>query len=97
MSDEIMEEFEVGDVIALSEEGDDSSRDFRIMYIFEIEDRSYFVLVPVDQEDEEEYEVHFLRHEGGDVLQPIEDDQEWEQVEAAFETLMADLEKDDSI
>lgn len=92
MSEEMLEEFEVGDVIALTEEGSDEARDFRIMYIFDIEDRSYLVLVPVDQEEEEEYEVHFLRYDGTDMLQPIEDDEEWEQVEATFETLIAELE-----
>lgn len=95
MSEEMMEEFEVGDVIALTEEGNEESRDFRIMYIFDIEDQSYLVLVPVDQEEDEEYEVHFLRYDGTDMLQPIEDDEEWERVEATFETLIADLEKDD--
>ncbi|MET3290318.1 DUF1292 domain-containing protein [Brevibacillus fluminis] len=95
MSEEMMEEFEVGDVIALTEEGNDESRDFRIMYIFDIEDQSYLVLVPVDQEEDEEYEVHFLRYDGTDMLQPIEDDEEWERVEATFETLIADLEKED--
>ncbi|HDI6353908.1 TPA: DUF1292 domain-containing protein, partial [Escherichia coli] len=32
---------------------------------------------------------------GTDMLQPIEDDEEWEQVEATFETLITDLEKED--
>ncbi len=97
MSEEMLTEFEVGDVIALTEEGDEqgTARDFRVMYIFDIEDRSYLVLVPVDQEDQEEYEVHFLRYDGTDTLQPIEDDEEWEQVEATFETLLADLENSD--
>ena len=95
MSDEMVNEFEVGEVIALSEDGDDNTRDFRIMYIFDIEDRSYLVLVPVDQEEQEEYEVHFLRYDGTDTLSPIEDDEEWEQVEATFETLIAELENDE--
>lgn len=97
MSEEMVEEFEVGDVIALTEEGTDEARDFRVMYIFDIEDRSYLVLVPVDQEEEEEYEVHFLRYDGTDMLSPIEDDEEWEQVEATFETLISDLEKEDGV
>ncbi len=97
MSEEMVNEFEVGDVIALTEEGTEEARDFRIMYIFDIEDRSYLVLVPVDQEEDEEYEVHFLRYEDTDTLLPIEDDEEWEQVEATFETLIADLEKEDGI
>jgi len=95
VSEEMNEAFEVGEVIALTEEGMDDPRDFRIMYIFDIEDRSYLVLVPVDQEDEEEYEVHFLRYDGTDTLIPIEDDEEWEQVEATFETLIAEFEKDE--
>ncbi|MGC5326840.1 DUF1292 domain-containing protein [Brevibacillus sp. SYSU BS000544] len=95
MSDEMVNEFEVGEVIALSEDGDDNTRDFRIMYIFDIEERSYLVLVPVDQEEQEEYEVHFLRYDGTDTLSPIEDDEEWEQVEATFETLIAELENDE--
>lgn len=95
MSEEMANEFEVGEVIALSEDGDGNTRDFRIMYIFDIEDRSYLVLVPVDQEEEEEYEVHFLKFDGTDTLQPIEDDEEWEQVEATFETLIAELENDE--
>lgn len=95
MSDEMVNEFEVGEVIALSEDGDENTRDFRIMYIFDIEDRSYLVLVPVDQEEQEEYEVHFLRYDGTDTLSPIEDDEEWEQVEATFETLISELENDE--
>ncbi|WP_139490366.1 DUF1292 domain-containing protein [Brevibacillus dissolubilis] len=89
-------DYEVGDVIALVEEGEDEdqSRDFRIMYILEVEDKSYLVLVPVDQEDEEEYEVHFLRYEGKDVLEPIEDDAEWEAVEATFEVLMNEMDQE---
>ncbi|MBO8163895.1 MAG: DUF1292 domain-containing protein [Brevibacillus sp.] len=95
MSEDISSQFEVGEVIALSEEETDETRDFRIMYIFDIEDRSYLVLVPVDQEDQEEYDVHFLRYDGSDTLQAIEDDEEWEQVEATFETLIAELEKEE--
>ncbi|MFM1652464.1 DUF1292 domain-containing protein [Brevibacillus sp. B_LB10_24] len=96
MSEELEGGFDVGEIIALTEEGsEDVTRDFRIMYIFDIEDRTYLVLVPVDQEEEEEYEVHFLRYDGTDMLQAIEDDEEWEQVEATFETLIAELEHED--
>jgi len=52
--------------------------------------------VPAEQEDQEEYEVEFLRYEGTDTLQPIEDEQEWEQVEATFETLMSELDKEEN-
>ncbi|AIG25652.1 DUF1292 domain-containing protein [Brevibacillus sp. 7WMA2] len=98
MSEDMQNDYEVGDVIALVEEGEDDSatRDFRIMYILEVEDRNYLVLVPVDQEDDEEYEVHFLRYDGSDILEPIEDDAEWDAVEATFETLIDELESEEN-
>lgn len=85
---------EVGEVISIQEEGEEEERDFRIMYIFDIEDRTYLCLVPVDQEDEEEYEIHFLRYDGSDTLTPIESDEEWENVEATFDALLAENEED---
>jgi uncharacterized protein YrzB (UPF0473 family) len=95
MTDDMFMDLEVGEVISLTEEGKDEPTDFRIMYQFDIEDRTYLVLVPVEQEDQEEYDVHFLRYDGSDTLHPIEDDEEWEQVEATFETLMAELDKEE--
>lgn len=94
--DESMEDLgiEVGEVISIQEEGMEEERDFRIMFVFDIEDRTYLCLVPVDQEEEEEYEIHFLRFDGSDTLSPIESDEEWEQVEATFEALVAENEED---
>ncbi|WCK53588.1 DUF1292 domain-containing protein [Aneurinibacillus sp. Ricciae_BoGa-3] len=86
---------DVGEVITLTDDESGQDIDFTVMYIFEIEDRTYLCLVPVDQEEEEEYEVHFLRYDGTDTLHPIESDEEWEQVEATFETIMEELEKED--
>ncbi|WP_126427882.1 DUF1292 domain-containing protein [Brevibacillus marinus] len=95
MSADITEQFEVGEVITIEEEEEGVARDFRIMYIFDIEDRHYLVLVPVDQEEQDEYDVHFLRYEGDGMLQAIEDDEEWQQVEETFETLIAELEQEE--
>lgn len=92
MLDEMAEGFEVGEVITLTDDDGENLLDFRIMYIFDIEDRSYLVLVPLDQEDQEEYEVHFLRYDGSDYLHQIEDEQERAQVEETFEILMAEFE-----
>jgi uncharacterized protein YrzB (UPF0473 family) len=86
---------DVGEVITLTDDESGQDIDFTVMYIFEIEDRNYLCLVPVDQEEEEEYEVHFLRYDGTDTLHPIESDEEWEQVEATFETIMEELEKEE--
>lgn len=80
---------EVGQVVTLEEEGGEEM-DFRIMYAFEIEDNTYLCLVPVEQEQQDEYEVHMLKLAGEDMLEPIQDEQEWEQVQETFETLVAE-------
>ncbi|GAB7386483.1 DUF1292 domain-containing protein [Bacillaceae bacterium] len=90
-----MEEIEVGEVIALSDEESGEERDFRVMYMFDIEDRQYLVLVPVEQEEDDEYEVHFLRYDGSDTLHPIESDEEWDMVEETFNTLVEEMEQND--
>lgn len=86
---------EVGEVITLAEEDGDEEMDFRVMYQFDIEGKTYLCLVPVDQEDQEEYDVHFLRYDGSDVLEPITDEDEWQNVEQTFEALMAQEEEEE--
>ncbi|RXT15494.1 DUF1292 domain-containing protein [Ammoniphilus sp. CFH 90114] len=62
------------------------------MYIFDIEDRTYLCLVPEEQENEAEVEVHFLRYDETDgMLYPIETEEEQENVIATFETLEAEF------
>jgi uncharacterized protein YrzB (UPF0473 family) len=85
---------EIGEVISIQDEETEEEKDFRVMYIFDIEDRIYLCLVPVDQEDEEEFEVHFLRYDGTDTLTPIESEEEWENVSATFDALLAEQEED---
>ncbi|WCN38621.1 DUF1292 domain-containing protein [Aneurinibacillus uraniidurans] len=88
-------EVNVGEYITITDEESGQEIEFLVMYIFEIEDRTYLCLVPADQEEEEEYEVEFMRYDGSDMLHPIENDEEWEQVEATFETLMNELDNEE--
>jgi hypothetical protein len=88
-----MEELEVGEIVTLSDDETGEERDYQIMYIFEIEDRSYLCLVPDEQDGQEEVEVHFLRYNQEDgMLYPIESEEEQENVIATFETLEAEFE-----
>ncbi|MBP1930469.1 DUF1292 domain-containing protein [Ammoniphilus resinae] len=85
-------EFEVGEVITLSDDETGEEKDFLIMYIFDIEDRKYFCLVPEEQEGQEEVEVHFLRFDEKEgMLYPIESEEEQENVIATFEALEAEF------
>lgn len=86
-----MEELEVGEIVTLSDDETGEERDYQIMYIFEIEDRSYLCLVPDEQEGQEEVEVHFLRYGEDGMLYPIETEEEQENVIATFEALEAEF------
>ncbi|WP_240688987.1 DUF1292 domain-containing protein [Ammoniphilus sp. YIM 78166] len=87
-----MEELEVGEVVTLSDDETGEEKDFQIMYIFDIEDRTYLCLVPEEQDDRDEVEVHFLRYDETDgMLYPIESEEEQENVIATFETLEAEF------
>lgn len=90
-----MSSIDVGEVITLTDEEEKEERDFRLMYKFDIRDNEYFVLIPVDQEDQEECEVSFLRYDGDDMLHQIESDEEWDMVEETFNTLIAELEDEE--
>jgi uncharacterized protein YrzB (UPF0473 family) len=87
-----LEELEVGEVVTLSDDETGEEKDFQIMYIFDIEDRTYLCLVPEEQDNQDEVEVHFLRYDETDgMLYPIESEEEQENVIATFETLEAEF------
>lgn len=87
-----MEELEVGEIVTLSDDETGEEKDFQIMYIFDIENRTYLCLVPEEQDNQDEVEVHFLRYDETDgMLYPIESEEEQENVIATFETLEAEF------
>lgn len=87
-----MEEDLVGEVVTLADDETGEERDFEVMYMFDIEGRTYLCLVPEDQRNKEEVEVHFLRLDQSDgMLYPIESEEEQENVIATFETLEAEF------
>jgi uncharacterized protein YrzB (UPF0473 family) len=70
---------------------------FEVIYKFEVDDtgKKYMLLVPAndDDEDAQEQEVLAFRYEEdgeeGFTLYTIEDDEEWDMVEEAFNTFLA--------
>ncbi|MFZ3130644.1 MAG: DUF1292 domain-containing protein [Desulfosporosinus sp.] len=76
---------------------DDEGKDHEFLHLdtLELEGSTYFVLVPVSEdesEDEDDNEAIILKlgkdAEGGEMLLDIEDDEEWEKVADAWETLV---------
>jgi uncharacterized protein YrzB (UPF0473 family) len=76
---------------------DDEGKDHEFLHLdtLELEGSTYFVLMPISEdESEDEYddEAIILKlgkdAEGGEMLLDIEDDEEWEKVADAWETLV---------
>lgn len=89
-------EHEESTVVLTDEEGNE--HEFELLTILEVESVNYAVLLPMlqpeadeDAEDIEE-EAIILRigqdEDGNDVLQEIEDDEEWERVAAEYDKLV---------
>ncbi|AFV01436.1 MAG: DUF1292 domain-containing protein [Dehalobacter sp. 4CP] len=97
MSDEInkqddLDDEEVFDVIVLNDD-EGNENEFMHLATLEVEGSTYFVLLPVEEteEDEEEAEAIILKlgkdENGEDMLMDIEDDEEWEKVADAWEEM----------
>ena len=76
---------------------DDEGKDHEFLHLdtLELEGSTYFVLMPIsdeESEDEEADEAIILKlgkdAEGNEMLQDIEDDEEWEKVADAWENLV---------
>lgn len=89
-----VEEFDT--VILTDDEGKD--HEFLHLDTLELDGSTYFVLMPISEDESEEDEAIILKlgkdAEGGEMLLDIEDDEEWEKVADAWENLV-DSEEDE--
>jgi len=104
MSDEINKqdetEEEAFDIVVLN---DDEGNEHEFMHLetLEVEGNTYFVLLPVEEseDDDEEAEAIILKlgkdENGEEMLIDIEDDEEWEKVADAWEEMEDDEEDED--
>ena len=79
------------DVIYLTLE-DDSELECEIIGIFEVEDKEYIALIPIDQDEVLLYEYKELENDEFDLLL-IEDEEEFELASEAFYALYSDDEE----
>ncbi|SDY46496.1 Protein of unknown function [Proteiniborus ethanoligenes] len=80
-------------IISLIDENG-KEQDFELMATFEVEDFEYAVLFPLSEEDEEEgaYILRIEYEEDGQlVLINIEDEEEFENVVAAYEAIVDEI------
>lgn len=81
---------ELDTIILTDDEGND--HEFLHLDTLEVEGQTYFVLMPISgEEDEESDEAIILKlgkdAEGNEMLLDIEDDEEWEKVADAWESM----------
>ncbi|MGI6648695.1 MAG: DUF1292 domain-containing protein [Bacillota bacterium] len=90
MVDRIIEEEEL--VVLVDDDG--GEHEFYLIDTIEVGEGRYAVLLPAEEDDEEESEVIILKigedEEGNEVFYEIEDDEEWEQVADAWEEVDKD-------
>lgn len=84
-------------ITLLDENGEET--EFEVLGVITVEDIDYAILIPID-EDEDEDQAYIFRididENGEEVLSEVEDDEEFEMVKDAWETLCEDeLELDD--
>lgn len=90
---------EAFDVIVLN---DDEGNEHEFMHLstVEVEGNTYFVLLPVEETDDEEEEAEAIilklgkDENGEDTLMDIEDDEEWEKVADAWEEMEEEFEEE---
>ena len=71
----------------IDENGQESA--FEIILTLEAEGKEYAILVPVEEEEAEEALIFRIdSDEEGDILTPLENDEEYETVVAVYNTLM---------
>lgn len=95
MSDEMNPQEEAEIIYIPDDEGNEEA--FEVIMRFELDDgsdRKYLMVVPADEDGDEEQEVFAFRYEEENEeikLYPIEAQEEWDMVEETFHTLMSEF------
>ncbi|MEK3886720.1 DUF1292 domain-containing protein [Bacillus sp. FSL K6-3431] len=90
-----MEKIEVGEIFTISEE-DEQEHEVEVLATTEFEGTEYAAVSFVEdlqQEDNEDIDVYFLKIDKDGDLAAIENDEEFEKVTAAFEEMLVEEDK----
>jgi uncharacterized protein YrzB (UPF0473 family) len=99
MTDEINNSEEAEIIYIPDDDGNEEA--FEVIMRFELDDgtdRKYLMVVPAEEDGEEEQEVFAFRYdeENEEIkLYPIEDQAEWDMVEETFNTLIGEFDEAD--
>lgn len=83
-----MSEVEQDSILTLTDE-DGAEHEFQVLDVIELESKMYAILQPVGSEEDEAIILRVEQDpEGNEVLMSIEDDDEWDRVAEAYDTLL---------
>lgn len=83
-----MSEVETNQVITLTDE-EGQEHEFEVLEVIELDAKTYTILQPLEGADEEAIILRLEKDaDGNDSLVGIEDDEEWEKVAEAYDTLL---------
>ena len=76
-------------IVTLTDEETGEEKDFELIARATIDEKLYFALIPVEDEDSDEYVILSATVDGEDILfETIEDDDEFDKVEDYFNDLL---------
>jgi len=84
-----MEDKELGTILLYDENGDEV--EFEVITKLDIEDKEYVIVTPLKEDSDDAIALRIDKGEDGEeVLVTVEDDDEFEMIEEAYETLFAE-------
>jgi uncharacterized protein YrzB (UPF0473 family) len=84
-----MDHEELGTILLYDENGDEV--EFEVVTKLDIEDKEYVIVTPLDEDSDDAIALRIEKGEDGEeVLVTVEDDEEFEMIEEAYETLFAE-------
>lgn len=84
-----MDDKELGNILLYDENGDEV--EFEVITKLDIEDKEYVIVTPLNEDSDDAIALRIDKGEDGEeVLVTVEDDDEFEMIEEAYETLFAE-------
>jgi len=84
-----MDDKELGNIVLYDENGDEV--EFEVITKLDIEDKEYVIVTPLNEDTDDAIALRIDKGEDGEeVLVTVEDDDEFEMIEEAYETLFAE-------
>jgi uncharacterized protein YrzB (UPF0473 family) len=84
-----MEDKDFGTIFLYDENGDEV--EFEVVTKLDIEGKEYVIVTPIDEDTDDAIALRIDKdEEGNEVLVTVEDDEEFEMIEEAYDTLFAE-------